>query len=61
MHPYKIVIAQELSERDRETRITSCQELLWNVPRTAVLLFTDEAYFHLSGSQQTKFPVLVSQ
>jgi hypothetical protein len=50
MRPYKIVIAQELSERHCKTRTTLCRELLQNVPRTAVLLFTDEAHFHLSGT-----------
>jgi hypothetical protein len=50
MHPYKIVIARELSERDCESCTTFCRELLWNVPHTAVLLFTDEAHFHLSGT-----------
>jgi hypothetical protein len=50
MHPYKIVIAQELSERGCETRTTFCQELPQIVPRTTVLLFKDEAHFHLSGT-----------
>ena len=50
MHPYKMVIAQELSDRDFETRVTLSQDLLPNVPRTAVLLFSDEAHFHLSGT-----------
>jgi hypothetical protein len=50
MHPYKIAIAQELSERDCETRTTSCWGLLQNVPSTAVLLFMDDAHFHLSGT-----------
>lgn len=44
MHPYKIAIVQELSERDWETRATLCQELR-NLPRRNVLLFTDEAHF----------------
>ena len=51
MYPYKMLIAQEVSDRDFETRVTLCQDLLWNVPRTAVLLFSDEAHFHLSGSE----------
>jgi hypothetical protein len=62
MHPYKIVIAQELSERDCKTRTTLCQELLQYVPRTAFFLVygrgTIPPFRH---SQQTKFPVLVSQ
>jgi len=47
MHPYKIVITQELFPRNLETRTTLCRDLLQNVPRTDVLLFTDEAHFHL--------------
>jgi hypothetical protein len=47
MYPYKIVTAQELSEKDCETL---CRELLQNVPRKAVMLFTNEALFHLSGT-----------
>jgi hypothetical protein len=50
MHPYKIATAQEFSERDCETCITLCRELLQNIPCTAVSLFTDEAHFHLSGT-----------
>ena len=50
MHPYKMVIAQEMSDRDFETHVTLCHDLLRNVPRTAVLLFSDEAHFHLSGT-----------
>jgi transposase len=50
LHPYKIVIAQELIERDCESHTTSCRELLQNVPCTTVLLFMDEAHFHLSGA-----------
>lgn len=48
MHPYKIAIVQELRERDRETRTALCQELR-NIPRTDILIFSDEAHFHLSG------------
>lgn len=50
MHPYKIVVTQELFPRDLETRTTLCRDLLRNVPRTDVMLFTDEAHFHLSGT-----------
>ena len=41
MHPYKMEIEQELSDRDFETRVTLCQDLFRNIPRTAVLLFSD--------------------
>jgi len=50
MHPYKIVVTQELFPRDLETRTTLCRDLLRNVPRTDILLFTDEAHFHPSGT-----------
>ena len=50
IHPYKMVIAQELSDRDFETLVTLCPDLLRNAPRAAVLLFSDEAHFHLSGT-----------
>ena len=50
MHPYKMMLAQELSERDWETRQTLCQEVQQHVPRAAVVLFSDEAHFHLCGT-----------
>ena len=49
MHPYKMMLAQELSERDWETHRTLCQEVQQHVPRAAVVLFSDEAHFHLCG------------
>lgn len=48
-HPYKIMVVQELSERDRASRIASCHAILENVPNNAVVLSSDEAHFHLSG------------
>lgn len=50
MHPYKIMCAQELSERDTHTRTTLCLEIQQHVAPEAVVLFTDEAHFHLCGT-----------
>lgn len=50
MHPYKIMVTQELSERNFETRRAVCHEILQNVPVGAVLISSDEAHFHLSGT-----------
>jgi hypothetical protein len=50
MHPYKMVFAQELNERDYERRSALCMEIEQYVPRAAVVLFSDEAHFHLCGS-----------
>lgn len=50
MHPYKMMLAQELSERDFETRRALCLEIQQHVPREAVVMFSDEAHFHLCGS-----------
>ena len=50
MHTYKLRLVQELSERDGETRRTLCQEVQQHVPRAAVLLFSEEANFHLCGT-----------
>ena len=48
VHPYKIICAQELSERDINTHTTLCLEIQQHasLPWTLVL-FTDEAHFHL--------------
>ena len=50
MHPYKMMLAQELSERDWETHRTLCQEVQQHIPRAAVVLFSDEAHFYLCGT-----------
>ena len=50
MHPYKMMFAQELSERDTETRRTCCLEIQQHVPHAAIFLFSDEAHFHLCGA-----------
>jgi len=50
MHPYKMMVAQELSVTDWETRRTLYEDILQHVPPTAVLWCNDEAHFHLSGT-----------
>jgi len=50
MHPYKMMVAQELSVTDWETRRTLSEDILQHVPPTPVLWCSDEAHFHLSGT-----------
>ena len=47
-HPYKIMMVQELQERDWHERQTACERMLANVP-LGRLLCSDKAHFHLSG------------
>lgn len=49
-HPYKMVIAQELSQRDWQNRLQAYETLIQNLPQDACVLFSDEAHFHISGS-----------
>ena len=48
-HPYKLMVVQELLDRDHEIRVTCCQDILEHVPANAALITSDEAHFHLSG------------
>lgn len=51
-HPYKIVMVQELRERDFQSRVLTCQRLLHLATENDllnVLIMSDEAHFHLSG------------
>jgi len=50
MHLYKMMVAQELSVTDWETRRTLSEDILQHVPPTAVVWCSDEAHFHLSGT-----------
>ena len=50
MHPYKMMLAHKLSERDTETRRALCLEIQQHVSHAAVVLFSDEAHFHLCGA-----------
>ena len=49
MHPYKIMVVQELRERDYETRTNLSRDILQSIPPTSVTICSDEAHFHLSG------------
>jgi hypothetical protein len=48
-HPYKLAIVQELSERDFNARRNACEALLEHVPQEALVFFTDEAHFYVTG------------
>jgi hypothetical protein len=50
LHPYKMMLAQELSERDHTNRRAISAEILEQVPAAAVLLSSDEAHFRISGT-----------
>ena len=49
MHPYKIMVVQELSKKDYETRTNLSRDILQSIPPTSVTIYSDEAHFHLSG------------
>jgi hypothetical protein len=48
LHPYKMMLAEELSARDHANHRAISVEILEQVP--AVLLSSDEAHFHISGA-----------
>ncbi|PNF42004.1 hypothetical protein B7P43_G12994 [Cryptotermes secundus] len=48
-HSYKMVVVQELSPHDLQNRIMVCETLLETLPPDALVFFSDEAHFHLSG------------
>ena len=48
-HPYKMAVAQELGERDFHARRNACEALRENLPQDALVFFSDEAHFHISG------------
>ena len=50
LRPYKMMLAQELSERDRANRRAISAEILEQIPAAAVVLSNDEAHFHFSGA-----------
>lgn len=49
LHPYKMVLVQQLMEHDYVTRQTSCELLIDTLPNDALVFYSDEAHFHLSG------------
>lgn len=48
-HPYKMVLVQELSQQDWQNRCHACELLIGNLPQDALVFFSDEAHFHISG------------
>ena len=48
-HPYKMTIVQELSVRYFTSRRNACEALLGKVPEDAIVYFSDEAHFQLTG------------
>jgi hypothetical protein len=50
LRPYKMMLAQELSERDDANRRAISAEILEQVSAAFVLLSSDEAHFHISGA-----------
>ena len=53
-YPYKMATAQKLHAQDRENRVNCCQRIQANVPPTAIVLTSGEAYFHLTGCVNKK-------
>ncbi|PNF23302.1 hypothetical protein B7P43_G17108 [Cryptotermes secundus] len=48
-HPYKLAVVQELTERDFAARQHACEVFLETLPDDALVFFSEEAHFHLSG------------
>ena len=47
-HPYKVVVVQELIQQDWINRVETRQHLIERLP-DAVVFFSDEVHFHISG------------
>jgi hypothetical protein len=50
LHPYKMMLPQELNERDHANRRAISAEILEQVRAAAVLLSSDEEHFRISGA-----------
>jgi hypothetical protein len=48
-HPYKLAVVQKLNPRDFVSRQRACEAIVENLPNNALVFFSDEAHFHLSG------------
>ena len=44
-----MVVVQELTQQDWINRVEACQHLIERLPDDAVVFFSDEAHFHISG------------
>lgn len=49
-HPYKMVVAQELSERDWNNRVAACENMVENLPREATFLVMRHIFTCLAPS-----------
>ncbi|CAH0551096.1 unnamed protein product [Brassicogethes aeneus] len=52
LHPYKLMIAQELSPQDCVTRRDACNAILTGLPPGTIVWTSDEAHFHLCGTSK---------
>lgn len=50
LHPYKIMVTQELSPTDWGKRKDCCNAILTVVPPNGIVWSSDEAHFHISGT-----------
>jgi hypothetical protein len=50
VHPFKIMVSQELSPADYANRQNLCEQMLAHITPDSVFFSSDEAYFHLSGA-----------
>ncbi|CAH0562881.1 unnamed protein product [Brassicogethes aeneus] len=50
LHPYKLMVAQELSPQDCVQRRDACNAILTALPPGAIVWTSDEAHFHLCGT-----------
>lgn len=48
-HPYKLAVVQQLNPRDYVARKNACKAFLENLPQDALVFFSDEEHFHISG------------
>lgn len=48
-HPYKMMLVHQLNANDWASRKAACEVILENVHQDAIILFSDEAHFHLTG------------
>jgi hypothetical protein len=49
-HPYKMVVVRELSDLDMANRRAVAERLIGILRDDVIILMTDDAHFHLSGS-----------
>ena len=50
IHPYKIMMAQELNQTDFANRQNLCENMLEQIAPEAAFFSSDEAHFHLCGT-----------